>query len=196
VSVLVDNNTSIKGAITLRVASIPQEHSHTSRLAIRRRREHGVVGVSSILSHENNLVVALTTRTVVVSLEVTSLLIETENMEKVMVLVGSVEELSNGCVTVAGRVGCGWGVLILKGKRLGVGAVVVKVGATSRGVCLGDTVVAASRGVVGCTITLPSKLRSADIPGVLDNRARTLRRVVDAPRAVEIVSIAFIANKQ
>jgi hypothetical protein len=115
-------------------------------------------------------------------------------MKKIVILVGGVEELSNGCVTVASRVGCGRRIFILKGKGFGVGAVVVKVGASSRGVCLGDTVVAASCGVVGCSITLPSKLRSDDIPRVLDHGARTFGRIVDAPGAAEMVSPPLIIN--
>ncbi|KAI6774521.1 hypothetical protein HG531_001370 [Fusarium graminearum] len=65
--------------------------SHTTRLATLRF----VVGETTILSHEDNLVIALTTSTVVVGLKVTSLLVEAESMKEIVVLVGSVEELSS-----------------------------------------------------------------------------------------------------
>jgi hypothetical protein len=149
VSVLVDNDTSIEATITLRGRSIPEVHPHTSVLAISGGSKVGVVSATSILGIENDLIIALTTLVVVVDLEVSSLLGETEDVQKIVVLVGCVEQLGDGSIAVRSGVGHGSGVVVLELEILGVGAVVGQVGASTGGVDLGNTVVAAGGGVVG-----------------------------------------------
>lgn len=149
VGVLVDNDTSIEATVTLRGRSIPEVHSHTSILTISGGGKVGVVGATSVLGVEDDLIIALTTLVVVVDLEVSSLLSETEDVQKIVVLVGSVEQLGDGSITVRSGVGHGSGVVVLELEILGVGAVVGQVGASAGGVDLGNAVVTTGGGVVG-----------------------------------------------
>lgn len=178
-----DNNTSIKRTVSHRSTIVPKVHPHATRLTIGRSRELRIVQTRSILRHKNNCIVTDTSSVVVVSLEVTSLLIESKSMENIVVLVGSVEELSGGCVAVLSRVCLSEGVLVLEGVRLGVGAVVVQVCASTGGVSLGDTVVAAGSGVVAGAVTVPSEWREGKVLGVLDYRARSRSGIVNTPGA-------------
>ena len=190
VSVLVDNNTSIERRVSHRSTVVPKVHPHATRLTIRRSRELRIVQARSILGHKDNRIISDTSSAVVVSLEVTSLLIKTKSVENVVVLAGGVEELSGGCVAVLGGVSLSEGVLVLEGVRLGVGAVVVQVGASTGRVGLGDTVVATGGGVVAAAVAVPSEWREGKVLGVLDNGARSSSGIVDTPWAdIRLASI-------
>ena len=104
VSVLMDNNTSVKRRVSHRSTVVPKVHPHAARLSIRRSRELRVVQTRSILGHKNDCIIGDTSSAVVVGLEVTSLLVETKSVKNIVVLVGSVEELSGGGITVLGGV--------------------------------------------------------------------------------------------
>jgi hypothetical protein len=158
VGVLVNNDTSIEATVSLRGRSVPEVHPHASILTISRRSKVGVVSATSILSVKDHHIVTLTTLVVVVDLEVSSLLSETEDIQKIVVLVGSVEQLGDGSIAVRGGVGHGSGVVVLELEGLGVRAVVVQVAASTGGVDLGNTVITTGGGVVAGAVAEPGEL--------------------------------------
>lgn len=100
VSVLVNNGTSFERGVASRLGLGPDIHSHTSRLAIRRGSEIGIVSARAILSIENDKIVAFTTLAVVVNLEVASFLRKSEHIVQIMYHVGRVEQLCNRCIDI------------------------------------------------------------------------------------------------
>lgn len=75
-TVLVNDNTSFKVAIAVRVGSVPEVHAHATILAVRRSHEVGVVETGAILSIGNDGIVFTTATFKVVLLEITSELSE------------------------------------------------------------------------------------------------------------------------
>lgn len=183
VGVLVENDTGVEGAVTVGGRLSPEVHAHASVLAIRGSGKVGVVGARAVLGVQDDHVVATAALVVVVGLEVTSSLGETESVQQVVVLVGSVEELGDGSVQVGLGLGVGsGGPSVLKLAIRSAGAVVVEVAVATAGVVLGNTVVTASHGVVLLAIAEPGEGRGSLVPGVGNNNLATLRRVVDIPR--------------
>jgi hypothetical protein len=99
--VLMNNNTSLEAAVTVRRRLRPDVHAHTRKLAIRRCSKVSIVGTGPVLGVQDNLVVPKTTLVIIVDLKVSSAFIEAKNMEQIMVRVGRVEKLGNRRVNVA-----------------------------------------------------------------------------------------------
>jgi hypothetical protein len=166
-------------------------HAHAAGLAIRGSGEVGVVGARAILSVQEDVVSADTTVAVVVSLEVTGLLVEAELVQQVVVLVGGVEELGNrgvGVGLVVGGVQVQWvvelevaGLRASVGQERLVGGVVLPVG-------LRNTVV-----TTGClepisAVRVPAERAGVGIEWVRLVGARSLSGVVDTP-GVDLVAV-------
>lgn len=181
VGVLVDDDTGLEGAVAVGGGLVPHVHSHAAGAAISRGSKVGVVGAGAVLGVEDDKVITSTALAVVVGLEVTGRLIESESVEQVVILVGGVVELGNGGIPVVLLLGQLSRVLVLELALGAVGAVVIEISAAASGVDLGNTIVAAGGGVVGGTITEPGEGRSLNGPGVLNNSALALSRVVDTP---------------
>jgi hypothetical protein len=116
--VLVNYNTSLERAISPRSRRVPHVHAHTGSLAVRWRGEVGVVEATSILSVQEDEIIADTAGSVVVNLEISSyspvsvcimhmfiptlrtLLIESKIMKQIVVDVRSVEQLRDRGVGV------------------------------------------------------------------------------------------------
>lgn len=88
-----NDDPGLKGAVPVRRAVRPDVHAHAAHLAVRRRREVGVVGAGAVLRVEDDEVVGLAALAVVVDLEVARGLVEAELVQQVVVLVGRIEEL-------------------------------------------------------------------------------------------------------
>lgn len=102
-AVFVDDHTGLKSTVPVGGGLSPDVHPHTAVLAIGGSGEVGVVGARAILRVEDDEVVTLATLSVVVRLEVTGLLGESEIVQKVVVCVRSVEELGDRGVGVGRR---------------------------------------------------------------------------------------------
>lgn len=81
VGIFVNNNASLKGTIAVWRGSIPNIHSHATRLPIWRSSKVGIIHARTILSVKDGKVIALTTLAPVVDLEVPCLLVEAEDVE-------------------------------------------------------------------------------------------------------------------
>jgi hypothetical protein len=86
-SVFVNDDTSFKARVAVRRRPVPDVHAHARLLAIGRSGEVGVVGSRTVLGVQDDIVGAFATCTVVVDLEVAGSLVETEDMEQVVVSV-------------------------------------------------------------------------------------------------------------
>lgn len=75
-TVLVNDNAGLKVAITVRIGSVPNIHTHATVLAIRRSHEVSVVKTRTVLSVCNDGVIFATATLEVVLLEVPSELSE------------------------------------------------------------------------------------------------------------------------
>lgn len=181
VDVLVDNDTSLEGAVTTRSRVGPEVHPHAAILTIWGGRKISIICSAAILGVKDDKVVALTTLTVVVGLEVAGRLVEAEGVQQVVQLVGRVEELGDGGVPVRDGVGGGDRVGVLEDERGGAGAVVVEVAGAAGRVDLGNGVVATGGGVVAAAVADPRVLRGRDQPRILLDDTATLSRVIDAP---------------
>lgn len=95
-----NDNTSLEVAISIRSSSVPNVHPHPRSLTIRRSQKVGIVVTASVLSITDDRVATLATEPEVVSLEVTGDLIETETVEKIVVHIRRVEELSDNHVDI------------------------------------------------------------------------------------------------
>lgn len=125
--VLVDDNTSVETAVALGCAVGPEVHSHTAGLTVSGSSEVGVVSAASILSVEDDKIVSYTTLSIVVGLEVTSLLGKAKKVKEIVVLVGGVEKLGDGSIAVGGGCSGAGGVVILELQRRAIGTVVVQI---------------------------------------------------------------------
>lgn len=186
--VLVDDDTSVEAGVTPRGRVVPDVHAHAGHLAIGGSGEVGVVGARAVLGVKDDIVIAAATCAVVVHLEVASGFVEAEGVEQVVVGVRDVEQLGDRRIHVRGRSGRGRRV----GKDVVVAAastrpVVVEVAAASTGVGLRDGVVATGDSVRGRSSAVPAKLRGAGVPGVGKGLPAALSRVIQSPRAKEVV---------
>jgi hypothetical protein len=191
VSVLVNDDTSLEAGVTVGSRSVPDIHAHARLLSVRRSGEVGVVGTRAILGVQDGIVSATAASTVVVDLEVTGSLVETEGVEQVVVGVRGVEQLGDGSVYVrrwwGGRGGVREDVVVAAATAR---PVVVEVGGATRRVGLGDGVVATSHGVGGRASTVPAELGCGGVPRVGKGRPAALARVIDTPWAEISVSHA------
>lgn len=107
---------------------------------------------------EDDCVVAYSALTVVVRFEVTGCFSEAELIQKIVVVVGSVEELRDRSINVLGW-GTGRGrVRVVEDKRRISGPVIIRVGGASAGIALGDVVISMSGRVCRRSRALPGKL--------------------------------------
>lgn len=65
----VDNNVVLEGSVAEGVGDAEQEHAHFARLAVRGRREVGVVDASGVLDGDRHTVVGASTLSIIVVLE-------------------------------------------------------------------------------------------------------------------------------
>lgn len=100
VSILVDHDSSLKGAVAVRRRLGPDVHAHAAGLAIRRSGKVGVVGARAVLGVQDDIVISQAALPVSVVLEVTGLFGEAQGVKQIMVDIGSVEELDDRCVDV------------------------------------------------------------------------------------------------
>lgn len=98
VRVLVDDDTSLEGAVAKWCAVVPQEHAHASRLAVSRRAEVGVVHTVTVLGIDDGKVGALATLVCVAGLEVVRRFGEPKLVQEVVVCIHCVEQLGDRCV--------------------------------------------------------------------------------------------------
>jgi hypothetical protein len=180
----VNDNTSLKAAVPVRCRLGPDIHAHARKLAIRRGGKVGVVGTRAVLGVQNDLVVAKTSCAVVVYLKVSGTLIETENVEKVVVRVRGVEQLGNGGINIAGRRSRSGGVGVHKVLGGAGRSIVVEVCSAAAWIRLSNSVVATAGGVGGGSGRLPPELRGGSVPGVGEGNTGSVGRVVDAPGAI------------
>ena len=178
-----DDDTGFKAAITVGTSSSPVVHSHAARAAIWWGGKVGIVGTRAILSIDNGEIVAFTTLVAVVDLEVTSSLVEAKGVEKVMVSVGSVEELSNGEVLVGGWGSSSWAPWVAEDEVGALWAVVVDIGATASWVVLGNGVVTTGGWVLGHAIRVPGVGRGIS-PWVTDGGWVSLSGIVETPGTI------------
>lgn len=176
-----DDDALLEGAVTSGGGHSPDVHPHAAVAAIGGSGKVGVVGARAILGIQDDKVIAQTTLAVVVGLEVAGNLVEAEEVQQVVVLVGSVEQLGDGGITVVRGVGLGQREGVLKGPGCAGWAVVVEVVVASVGVDLGNGVVTACGGVVGGSVAKPGEGRGIDSPRISEGLAVTLRGVVEAP---------------
>ena len=188
-SVLVDDNTGLEVTITGWLGGSPGVHSHAAVLAIWGSSEVGVVGARAVLSVADGEVVALTSLAVVVHLEVTGLLSETESVENVVVGVGGVEQLGDSKVLVLI-----WlhllAVLVDKAELGAVWAVVVLPLLATAWVVLSSNVVTAGDGVVHLAVSVPGEWRASagGVPWILDHGGLALSWIVETPGEDLVVS--------
>lgn len=181
VGVFVDDDALLERAVTSGGGHSPDVHPHAAVAAVSGSSKVGVVGARAILGVQDDKVIAQTTLAVVVRLEVAGNLVEAEDVQQVVVLVGSVEQLGDGGITVVRGVGLGQREGVLKGPGCAGWAVVVEVVVASVGVDLGNGVVAARGGVVGGSVAEPGEGRGIGSPWVSEGLAVALRGVVEAP---------------
>lgn len=194
VRVLVDDDTGLEGAVTVGGGLGPDVHSHAAGLAIGGSGKVGVVGAGAVLGVQDGKVAAGASLALVVDLEVTGRLVETEGVEQVVVLVASEEQLGDRGVPV-GRGGSrrgGPGVLKLV---LGLGgAVVVQVSVATSGVGLGNGVVTTG-GVVGAgAVVEPGEGRLGRVPGVGQSLAVALIGVVAGPGEDKVAGLGDVVD--
>lgn len=77
-TVFVDNDAGLEGAISIRGRLCPNVHPHPSVLSIGRGGEVSIVGAGAVLRVEDDEVVTLATLSVVIGFEVAGLLGEAE----------------------------------------------------------------------------------------------------------------------
>lgn len=181
VGVLVDDDALLERAVTSGGGHGPDVHPHAAVAAVSGSGKVGIVGARAVLGVQDDKVIAQATLAIVVRLEVAGNLVETEDVQQVVVLVGSVEQLGDGSITVVCGVGLGQREGVLKGPGCAGWAVVVEVVVASVGVDLGNGVVAARGGVVGGSVAEPGEGGGIDSPRVSEGLAVTLRGVVEAP---------------
>lgn len=140
-AVFVDDDTSLKSAVSVRGGLGPDVHAHAAVLAVGGRGEVGVVGAGAVLGVEDDEVVALAALAVVVGLEVAGRLGEAEVVQQVVVRVGRVEELGDRGVGVRRRGRQRRVPVVLELERRACRAVVAEVVRTAVGVGLRDAVV-------------------------------------------------------
>lgn len=160
VRVLVDDDAGLEGAVAVGRRRVPDVHAHASRGAVGPGREVCVVEARAVLCVEPDEVVAHAALAVVVGLEVACGRGEAELVEEVVVGVGGVPELGDGCVDVAAEVGGVEAVGVVEVEGWAGGAREAEVfGLRAVGpVVLRDGVVAAG-GVVGVgAIAVPGEL--------------------------------------
>lgn len=153
-----NDNSSVKGAITSWGRICPDEHPHTTWLAIRRRGEISIVCSSCVLSVQDHSIIASPSCTVVVGFEITSRFVETEGVKKVMISVGCVKELGDGGISICSGISVGEIETVVEIGPDGIWSVVVEICSVAFKVCLGDGVIAPSSGVGGCASALPAEL--------------------------------------
>ena len=208
VSVLMDDDTGLERAVAYGLGVGPDVparcqfchvqqklqvdlHPHAAGLAIWGSGEVRVVSARAVLSVQEDEVVANTTGAVVVDLEVTGALIETELVQQVVVLVGGVEQLGNGgigvCLVVGGVQVQGVVELEVTSDRARVveESVVCKVVLP---VGLRNTVVTTGCLVPISTVRVPAELGGVGVKGVLLIGTGSLSRVVDTP-LVDLVAV-------
>lgn len=100
VSVLVNDHTSLKRAISDGVGVVPDVHPHTSLLAIWWCSEIGVIVAATVLGMCPDEVIADAALFVVIVLKITRLFVEAEIIQKIMIHVGCIEQLSNRCIGI------------------------------------------------------------------------------------------------
>lgn len=98
-----NDDVVLKGTVPLRASKIPEEHSHSSALTIRRSGEVGIVGTSAVLDTDSHTIGALSALSEVVDLEVESRLGETVSVGNVVDRVDDIEGIHFG----RGKVSCG-----------------------------------------------------------------------------------------
>ena len=99
---LVNNNTGFDVSISVGRVRVPDVHSHSTLLAVRRGHKVGIVAgrVVRVLCIGNYSVTASTALAKVVHLEVARHLVESESVEQVVVHVGRVEQLGDSHVDI------------------------------------------------------------------------------------------------
>ena len=107
--VLVGDDVVLEGAVALGAGEVPEEHAHVAALAIRGRREVGVVGARGVLDGDGDAVGALAALAEVVGLEVERGLGEAVLVRDIVDRVDCVEGVHAGGVDVGGRRGGGAG---------------------------------------------------------------------------------------
>lgn len=194
VGVLVDDDTGLEGAVTVRGGQSPDVHSHAAGLAIGGSGKVGIVSAGAVLGVQDGEVAARTTLAVVVDLEVTGGLVETQGVQEVMVLVTSEEQLGDGGITVGGGGShrCGPCVLELV---LGLSRTVVgQVSVATSGVDLGNSVVAAGGVVGGSSVTEPSECRLGRVPRVGQSDTGALIGIVASPGEDEVAGLSDVVD--
>jgi hypothetical protein len=185
VSVLVNDDTSLKSAVSERIGIVPHVHPHACSLAIRWGSKVGVVESAAILCVEENKVITNTTLSVVVDLEVSCLLVEAERVQQVVINVGSVEQLGDRSVRVALEIRLigGVGVMELEVRADRSWQIVVFACSLVCPVVLCNAVVAACGGVLLAAITVPTEFTRLSVKRISDDNALAFCWVVDSPGA-------------
>lgn len=98
--ILVNHNSCLKGAVAVRRRCGPDIHAHAAGLAIRRSGKVGVVGARAVLGVQNHIVISATSLAIDIVLEVTGPLVEAQGVKQIMIGIGRVEELDDGCIDV------------------------------------------------------------------------------------------------
>ena len=189
VGVLVDDDASFKGTVSVRCSLGPDEHPHAAGLSVRRCREICVVGTTTILGVQNDLVISDTTFAVVARLKIPSGLGEAKFVEEIVVPVRGIEELRDRSIDVRFWVGRSKVQGVIEVRRCARRSEVVEIVRATVIVFLRNTIISPASLVCCAGISLPGVWRSGQIPWVRLNDSATFVGILKRPGAM-VVSAA------